>query len=431
MSQIFAGLDFGTTNSTLGLAPAAGGNAGPRLLAVEGDAPTLPSALFFSFEDGITRFGRAAVFEYVDGAEGRFMRALKSVLGSSLMEETTRVGRERLSFVELIGRFLAHLRGKLEAEAMRSEAAAEGRIALDQVVLGRPVRFVDGDDAADRAAQDQLEAAARGVGFSDIAFQFEPVAAALYYESRISTEELALVVDIGGGTSDFSVVRLSPERARAKDRLADILSFTGVHVGGTDFDRVLSIAEVMPHFGLGSSTADGKRRLPVWYFNDMATWHRINTLYTPAIARDIRSLEREAAEPEKLARFAHLLEHRSGHRLAGAVETAKIALTDEAEAGVILSEPGLKLDARTTREAFEAATQDLVTRIGGAIDAALSEAGVTAEAIETVILTGGGAQVPAVRAATVARFAGAKIAQSDAFGSVGLGLGIDAARKFG
>ena len=431
MSRIFAGLDFGTTNSTLGLAPAGGANSGPRLLAVEGEAPTLPSALFFSLEDGKTYFGRAAVFEYVDGAEGRFMRALKSVLGSSLMEETTRVGRERLSFVELIGRFLAHLRAKLEAEAGRAEAAGEGRIALDQVVLGRPVRFVDEDDAADRAAQDQLEAAARGVGFSDIAFQFEPVAAALYYESRISMEELALVVDIGGGTSDFSIVRLSPQRARAQDRLDDILSFTGVHVGGTDFDRQLSIGEVMPHFGAGSATSDGKRRLPVWYFNDMATWHRINTLYTPAIARDIRALEREAAEPEKLSRFAHLLAHRSGHRLAGAVEAAKIALSDADETTVTLREPGLTFVASTTRAAFETATGDLVRRIGGAIEEALRQAGVTAEAIETVILTGGGAQVPAVRAAAVSRFPGAKIAQSDAFGSVGLGLGIDAARKFG
>ncbi|MBP0617486.1 Hsp70 family protein [Jiella mangrovi] len=431
MSQIYVGLDFGTTNSTVGLAPAIGSNAGPELLAVEGDAPTLPSALFFSFEDGKTYFGRAAVFEYVDGAEGRFMRALKSVLGTSLMEETTRVGRERLSFVELIGRFLAHLRSKLELEARRREAGGEGRVRLDQVVLGRPVRFVDEDDAADRAAQDQLEAAARGVGFSEIAFQFEPVAAALYYESQIAREELALVVDIGGGTSDFSVVRLSPQRARARDRLADILSFTGVHVGGTDFDRQLSIAEVMPHFGLGSSTADGKRRLPVWYFNDMATWHRINTLYTPAIARDIKALEREAAEPQKLARFAHLLEHRSGHRLAGAVETAKIALSENEEAVVTLREPGMVLEAKTARAAFEAATSDLVARIGGAIDEALAKAGVSADAVETVILTGGGAQVPAVRSVAVSRFPAAKIAQSDAFGSVGLGLGIDAARKFG
>ncbi|RFC62663.1 Hsp70 family protein [Fulvimarina endophytica] len=431
MQTIFPGLDFGTTNSTLGLAGGRGANVAPRLLALEKGAVTLPSALFFSLEDGETHVGRAAVFEYTDGAEGRFMRALKSVLGSSLMNETTQVRRERLTFIEIITRFLARMRIVLEAEAARLSAEGAGRIALDKVVLGRPVRFVDEDETADRAAQDQLEQAARATGFDEIEFQFEPVAAALYYESGITSEELALVVDIGGGTSDFTVVRLSPERARSNDRLSDILSSTGVHVGGTDFDRMLSIAEVMPHFGLGSQTADGKRRIPVWYFNDMATWHRINTLYTPQVARDIAALTKESASPDRLQRYAHLLQHRSGHRLASAAESAKIALTEASSARVRLKEPGLLFDEAVTKDAFEAATHDLVSRIETAIGEALRVAGVEAPAIETVILTGGGAQVPAVRAAALSRFPHARVAHSDAFGSVGLGLAIDAARKFG
>ena len=253
---LYPGLDFGTTNSTLALA---GRGSAPRLVALESDHVTIPSALFYSLEDGQTYFGRAAVFEYVDGAEGRFMRALKSILGTSLMQEKTAVGRQRLGFQELIGHFLRHLRARLEAEA-----AHDASIVADHVVLGRPVHFVDEDAAADREAEGQLEAAARAEGFRHIEFQFEPVAAALYFESQVNAEQLALVVDIGGGTSDFSVVRLSPERAKASDRRSDILASTGVHVGGTDFDRLLSIAEMMPHFGLGSETADGKRRLPVW-----------------------------------------------------------------------------------------------------------------------------------------------------------------------
>ncbi|NDV87551.1 Hsp70 family protein [Aurantimonas aggregata] len=420
--KLYPGLDFGTTNSTLALA---GRGAAPRLVALEGEHVTIPSALFYSLEDGQTYFGRAAVFEYVDGAEGRFMRALKSILGTSLMQEKTAVGRQRLSFQELIGHFLRHLRVRLEAEA-----ANDAGIVADQIVLGRPVHFVDEDAVADRQAQDQLEAAARAEGFRHIQFQFEPVAAALYFESQVNAEQLALVVDIGGGTSDFSVVRLSPERAKASDRRSDILASTGVHVGGTDFDRLLSIAEMMPHFGLGSETADGKRRLPVWYFNDMATWHRINTLYTPKILRDIGQMKKEAAEPEKLARFEHLLSHRSGHRLAGAVESAKIALSAEDETLIRLEETGLSLAAPASRQRFDEATGELVGRIEGAIDAALAEAGVAAAAIETVILTGGGAQVPAVAAAATGRFPDARVARSDAFGSVGLGLSIDAARRF-
>lgn len=419
MAATFCGVDFGTTNSTVGLCEPGGT---PSLVPLEGEHLTIPSALFYSLEDGKTYFGRAAVFEYMDGAEGRFMRALKSILGSGLMKDTTQVGRERLRFEAIIGRFLRHLRSRFEAEH---------GAAPERVVLGRPVRFVDEDDEADRQAQAQLEAAARMEGFRHVEFQFEPVAAALSHERALDAEQLALVVDIGGGTSDFSVLRLSPQRARRADRLGDILSTTGVHVGGTDFDRQFSIAKVMPHLGLGSSTLDGKRRLPVWYFNDMATWHRINTLYTPRNGNDIRMLLREAAEPEKLARYAHLLKHRSGHRLAGEVEQAKIALSDADIETIVLREPGLTLEVPVTRAEFEMASHDLVRRIEVSIDDALNQAGITANAIETVILTGGGVQVPAVEKAATARFGHARMSRSDRFGSVGLGLAIDAARRFG
>lgn len=418
MSRLHCGVDFGTTNSTVGLcAP----GSDPFLIPVEDDEVTIPSALFFSLEDGRVHFGRAAVREYMEGVDGRFMRALKSILGTGLMKETTQVGRERMTFQLLIARFLRHLREHLESQP--------GGMP-EHVVLGRPVYFVDGDETADRNAQDQLEAAARAEGFRHIEFQLEPVAAALHFERTLNEEALALVVDIGGGTSDFSILRLSPERSRATDRRGDILSTSGVHVGGTDFDRRLSVVEVMPHMGLGSMTRDGKRRLPVWYFNDMATWHRINQLYTAKTLRDIQSLAREAAEPEKLARFEHLLLNRSGHRLAAQVEKAKIELTDATETVIALTEPGLSLALPVSRSAFEAASAELVERIGTAIDTALEGAVVPADAIQTVILTGGGAQVPLVRSVATARFPTARIAQSDQFGAVGLGLAIDAARRF-
>jgi hypothetical chaperone protein len=419
MSQNHCGVDFGTTNSTVGLCLPGGA---PRLIALEGEQVTIPTALFFSLEDGRIHFGRAAVQEYMEGAEGRFMRALKSILGTSLMGETTQLGRDRLSFEAVIGRFLRHLRTCL---------AAENGEAPEKVVLGRPVRFVDDDDEADRAAEGQLASAARAEGFCDIEFQYEPVAAALHHERGLAGEQLALVVDIGGGTSDFSVLRLSPRHAGDPDRRRDILSTTGVHVGGTDFDRRLSIAKVMPELGLGTLSADGRRHMPVWYFNDMATWHRINTLYTPRTARDIQTLIREAAEPAKLRRYAHMLKHRSGHRLAAESEKTKITLTDAPQATIRLSEPGLQLQVPVTRPEFETAVAELVARISAALDAALKLAGVAAEAIQTVILTGGGVQVPVVEAAAIARFPGARVSRSDRFGSVGLGLAIDAARRFG
>lgn len=418
MTRLHCGVDFGTTNSTVGLCAPGGA---PHLIRLEGEQVTIPSALFFSLEDGSVHFGRSAVHEYMDGAEGRFMRALKSILGTSLMKETTQVGRDRMTFQGLIARFLRNLRERLETQ--------HGEMP-EHVVLGRPVFFIDGNEEADRTAQDQLEAAARAEGFKHVEFQFEPVAAAMNFERELNAEALALVVDIGGGTSDFSVLRLSPERSRAADRRDDILSTSGVHVGGTDFDRQLNIARVMPNMGLGSLTKDGKRHLPVWYFNDMATWHKINQLYTPRTMRDIQQLKREAAEPEKLDIYEHLLVHRSGHRLAAQVEKAKIELTDAAEAEITLKEPGLSLAVPVTRGEFDDASAELVGRIEIAIDDALATAGVAAEAIDTVVMTGGGAQVPAVRRAAVTRFAHARIAQTDRFGAVGLGLAVDAARRF-
>src|SRR5690606_18236826 len=158
----------------------------------------------------------------------------------------------------------------------------------------RPVQFVDDDPVADRQAQDQLEAAIRAQGFTDIAFQFEPIAAALDYERQVSGEKLALIVDLGGGTSDFSLVRVSPERAGKADRGSVILPTAGVHIGGTDFDRLLSMARVMPELGLGSLTKDGKRHLPVAPYFDLSTWHRINRLYDAQALRDLRSTMREA-----------------------------------------------------------------------------------------------------------------------------------------
>jgi len=423
MSRSFAGLDFGTTNSTLSLCEP--GQA-PRLLPVEGEHRTIPSALFFSLEDGETYFGRRAVHEYVDGAEGRFMRALKSVLGTSLMRETTQVGRERLGFEEIIGRFLLHLREAVERAADEPGALIDPDVA----VFGRPVRFVDDNDEADREAENQLRAAALAEGFRHVEFQYEPVAAALYFESTVTREEMALVVDIGGGTSDVSILRLGPERARAADRADDILGTTGVHVGGTDFDRLLNIASMQPLLGMNSETRDRKRRMPNWYFNDLATWHRVNLLYTPKVLADVRALQREAAEPEKLERLEHVLLHRSGHRIAGAVERAKIELSDSDTARIVLDEPGLRMEADATREGFDAVTAELVARIGRAVDAALRFAGLPDAAIDTVILTGGGSQVPAVREAVERRLPEARLARSDAFGSVGLGLGLDAARRF-
>ena len=413
------GLDFGTSNSTLGRI---GADGQPDLLALEGESRTIPSVLFFGFEDDRLRFGRDAVAEYVSGADGRLMRSLKSVLGTTLFNDTTRIKGRRLGFGEIIGSFVGELKRRGEA-ALGDE--------LTQVVMGRPVHFVDDDPVADAAAQGQLEAAVRAQGFEEITFQFEPIAAALDYERQVNGERLALIVDLGGGTSDFSVVRVSPERSGLADRSGDILATAGVHIGGTDFDRLLSMAKVMPELGLGSETRDGKRYLPVAPYVELSTWHRINRLYDAQAQRDLRSTMREAKHPDRVETMVMLVEDRRGHRLIGRVEEAKIDLSDRAETLFDFPVRDRMIETTITAAELGAALADSIARLEAAIGETLKRAGVGREAVDSLILTGGSTLVPAVAGQLQGLFPEADVVRTDVLGSVGLGLAMEAKRVFG
>lgn len=412
------GLDFGTSNSTFGLVDA---NGTPRLLGLEDGKQTIPSVLFFGFEDDTLYFGRGAVAEYVTGAEGRLMRSLKSVLGTSLIGDTTRVKGKRYDFIEILGIFIAELKRRAERELGE----------LDTVVVGRPVHFVDDDAVADAAAQAQLESAVRAQGFKHIDFQFEPIAAALDYERQVRSEKLALIVDLGGGTSDFSVVRVSPERAKLVDRGSDILATAGVHVGGTDFDRLLSMAKVMPELGLGSETKDGKRYLPVAPYYDLSTWHRINRLYTAQQLRDLRGTRNEAREPELVETMIELIEDRLGHKLVGVVEAAKIALSNADTTRFEFAVRDRLVETTMSINDLTAALDSSVRRIESTIEETLRRAGVTAGDIDSLILTGGSTQVPVIASRLTALFPEADLVRTDVLGSVGLGLALEAKRVFG
>lgn len=413
------GLDFGTSNTTLGVAT---GNDAPRLLPLEGDRPTIPSTIFFDFETDRTLYGREATAAYVGGSDGRMMRSLKSVLGSSLADEAVRIKRRIVPFLDIIGGFVGELKQRAEARL---------DYAVDSVVLGRPAHYVDDDPIADRQAQDQMEAAVRAQGFRHVAFQYEPIAAALDYEQQVSREELGLIVDLGGGTSDFSVVRVSPAGARAADRSGDILATSGVHVGGTDFDRLLSLKKVMPALGYQTPTLDGKRPLPSGPYVDLATWHRINRLYTPELLRELRHTQKEARDPERVADMISIVAHREGHRLAGDVEDAKIALTADERTQVVFDGEEVELRTPITRNELATVLDASIGKIADRIGITLTMAGIGAERIDTVILTGGSTQIPAILKRLHAIFDGARFVDTDAFGSVGLGLSLDARRKFG
>jgi hypothetical chaperone protein len=416
---LVCGLDFGTSNSTIARRDSGGV---PQLLKLEDGRETIPSVIFFGFEDDSIHFGRQAVAEYVTGAEGRLMRSLKSVLGTALIGDTTRVKARRYAFIDILGIFIAELKRRAETELGD---------AVDTVVCGRPVHFVDDDPVADAAAQSQLEGAVRAQGFRHVDFQFEPIAAALDYERQVKSEKLALIVDLGGGTSDFTVIRVSPERAKAVDRSQDILSTAGVHVGGTDFDRLLSMGKVMPELGLGTMTQDGKRHLPVAPYYDLSTWHRINRLYNAQTLRDLRGTQREAQAPERVEMMIELVEDRLGHRLVGAVEAAKIALSDDETTDFAFPVRDRRIETEMTKADLTKALHNSVERIENTIAETLRRAGVRNRDIDSLILTGGSTQVPVIAARLRALFPESELVRTDVLGSVGLGLAMDAARKFG
>ncbi|MDR3479630.1 MAG: Hsp70 family protein [Burkholderiaceae bacterium] len=411
------GLDFGTSNSTVGCVRP----GQTALLALEDGKPTLPSVVFFNADEDAVYYGRAALANYLAGYEGRLMRSLKSLLGTSLIDGQTEVQGRALPYRDLLAQFIGELKRRAERAAGH---------ALSSAVIGRPVFFVDGNAAADHLAEATLGEVAHAAGFSEIAFQFEPIAAAFDYESQIDREELVLIADIGGGTSDFSLVRLSPARARKSDRRDDILGNGGVHIGGTDFDKYLSLTAVMPLLGLGSRMKN-QTEVPSSYYFNLATWHTINQLYTQKIWLQLKDVYRDVCERDKFERLLNLVEQRAGHWLAIKVEEAKIALSDTPQVALHLERLALEQALTIKRADFDASIARMVTGVETTVAGVLRDAGVAADAVDTVFFTGGSSGVQSLRDRIGALLPAARRVEGDLFGSIGAGLALDAVRKFG
>jgi hypothetical chaperone protein len=410
------GVDFGTSNSTMGWSR----QGQPALLALEDGKVTLPSVVFFNADENEFSYGRAALSTYLSGYEGRLMRSLKSLLGSGMIDGQTEVGGRALPFRALLTQFIGEIK-------QRGERAAGRR--FDSVVLGRPVHFVDDNADADQLAQDTLEEIARAVGFKHIDFQYEPIAAAFDYESTIAREELVLIADIGGGTSDFSLVRLSPQRALKTERRDDILAYGGVHIGGTDFDKYLSLSSVMPLLGLGSQL-NSNSEVPSSYYFNLATWHTINLIYTRKSWQQLQDVYREVRERDKFSRLLDLVEQRAGHWLALQVEAAKIGLSAQESVTLELDRLRPPDTLQLQRADFDASIDHLVASVEQTVARLLADAGVGADAIDSVFFTGGSSGVHLLRHRIAAMVPKARQVEGDLFGSIGAGLALDAVRKF-
>jgi hypothetical chaperone protein len=418
MSAISCGIDFGTSNSSVAVSR----SQTVDLVAVEGNHVTIPSAIFYGPTGTAPLFGRQAVRSFFEKKEGRFMRSLKRVLGTSLMKQGTQINSKPVKFERIIGSFILNLREKTNASLDQE---------IENVVLGRPVHFVDNDKEADKRAQSELELIGKNVGFKYIDFQFEPIAAAFAHEVNVSNEKLALVVDLGGGTSDFTLIRISKKYVLKSDRSSDILANTGVRIGGNDFDKDVALSLIMPDLGYGSTYGPKNLEVPLKFYHDMSEWSKVNLLYTPKNLSTIRQIFHESHDKKKFGKLLRIFEQESGHRLLSSAEEAKINLTANSNYNADFTFLENDFFVPVNRQQFDEVISIDVNRIIDAAKDCLRTAAITAEAVDLVILTGGSTEVPLIQSSFRELFPNAEFTEENRLSSVALGLAYDSQRKFG
>jgi hypothetical chaperone protein len=430
MTAEHVGIDFGTTNSALAVVRP---GAGPELVSYQrqgAKSQTGRSVLFF---DPLRRDARMtlqpwagppAIDAYLLAAEdetpGRLMQSLKSHLASRSFTKTNVFGTS-YDLSDLIRFIVAGL-----ADAGRSQLGVLARKA----VVGRPVKFAAADtEDDDRLATDRLRAAFQRAGFEDIVFEYEPVAAAHFYDSTLDHDELVLIADFGGGTSDFSLMRVGPT-ARKGPSAERILGNSGVALAGDAFDRRIVERVVAPRLGQGSHyrAAMGTNRMPVpgWIFHRMRAWHHLSFLKSPDAMSSLRDVLVGAEDPAAIASLIHLVENDLGYALYAVVERVKAALSRQDRVMFEFHDDPIAIRTEITRADFETWIAPELAAISGSVDGLLAATGVAPSDVDAVFLTGGTAFVPAVRRWFAGRFGDDRLRGGNEMTSVALGLALRA-----
>jgi hypothetical chaperone protein len=429
MNAKAVGLDFGTTNSAIASIAADGSVALANFPAGRERArsETMRSILFFAADphgdEPRRSVGSEAIDHYIgSSANGRLIQSLKSFLADRLFDETNIMG-DYYSLEDLITPILKRLRTVAEEQF--------GELP-PRVVVGRPVHFSSAqNDADDERATRRLEAAIRRAGWSEITFEFEPVAAAYHYASTIAREELILVADFGGGTSDFSIVRLRPSPTGDIHSRYEILANDGVAIAGDAFDGEIVRRLVAPELGRGSQykTPYGQvLPMPTWFYAQMERWHFLSFLKAPTTMNKLRDLEHQALAPEKIRALIHIVENDLGYLLFKSVEQTKLALSDADATSFRFADAAVSIEKPATREAFESWIARELHAIAECVDRVLASAEVLPDAIDSVFLTGGSSFVPVVRRIFADRFGAEKIRTGSEFTSIARGLALRAAQ---
>ncbi|MEP3629068.1 MAG: Hsp70 family protein [Hyphomicrobiales bacterium] len=400
-------MDFGTSNTAAGVII----DGRSHLIKIENEDETLPTSIFYDSASKTVRFGRDANRSLIEGDEGRFMRALKSVLGTSLMHEKRYLQGQNITFVDVIARFIREVKERSETEMQQS---------FDYALSGRPVFFHSNNNEKDKQALDDLTKCYLKAGFKGVEFFFEPEAAALA-SGVLKNNEIALIVDIGGGTSDFCLFRACENRI-------EVLANNGVRIGGTNFDRSLSIDHVMPLLGhkeqIKMEMGAGTLTAPKTIFTELATWERIPSLYTPDNRRFASKLHKLAVNKRPFARLEKVLELEFGHDIAFASERAKIDTNRigfaNIELGFVERELDIPLSSETLNQSLQSHAQD----IANSTLETLKLAQCSPEKIDKVIFVGGSSLMNVVDAAVAPLFPSAELHYSDAFTAIVDGLAL-------
>lgn len=420
MERFVAGIDFGTSNSSASIS----NGKTTKIVPLEDGKPTIPTTIYI--ERNHTSFGRAAKAKYTDGVNpnGRLIRSIKRILGTNTMNTGTTIEGRYITYKEIIKKFLQYIKQEIDNTAGHS---------VDAVVMGRPVHFDDKNPDADIIAEQTLAEIAHEIGFSQVSFQYEPVAAAFAHEQNITTDKLAMIIDIGGGTSDFSVIRLSPKKHTYTESCERVLSSTGIQVGGNDFDKSLALASFMPHFGQGTyySPSPGTTlQIPIGIFHTLSTWNKINDLYNYKTLNIVHSWIQTSAAPSKISTLYEIISQNLGHQNLDYVESAKISLSDRKQKELGLDFLSTCPTITILRDDFEISIENHMTRIRDCILDCLSRAHTTASNIDLVILTGGSTSIPYLMYTIRQIFPNAQISTSNRMSSVSLGLAYDAAMRY-
>ena len=418
MGEAAIGIDFGTTNTVVALA---GADGEARLTQFAHDNEQLApfrSALAFHAaiddpRERVVEAGPWAIDAYVEEPlETRFIQSFKTYAASPLFVHTNVLGRW-FRFEDLLSAFLLR---------MLAHGGADLADLPKRLIVGRPVNFA-GQRADPGLALSRYRTAFGRLGFTDIRYAYEPVAAAFFFARQLKGDATVMVADFGGGTSDFSIVRFRREGGEVRSKA---LANAGAPVAGDAFDYRIIDQLVSPELGKGTSyrAFDHVLPIPARYYAAFARWDQLALLRASRDMRDIRGLRRTALAPEKIARLVEILDHNHGYRLYQAVSRLKESLSDQAEAVFRFEAGDVSISKPVRRAEFEAWIAPELAAIAAAADEAIAKAGVSREQIDKVFLTGGSSFVPAVRRLFADRFGEAKLESGGELVSIATGLAL-------